>query len=298
MSRLTPFGAALRKLRIDHEMRLFDLAEKLGKSTAMLSAVETGRKTIPDGFVADIVRVMNLTPTEHRALRAAKDKTIKEVNVEHLQPSERELVAAFARNSSDIPEELLQAVRRAVLKSCDGEQPFKRKKRGILVSPLSKAKIETLASNVRAFFAYADKHYFPIVEVIEFGLPKLTPNYVFDILGRDIMGGDEGRVLPGQNTLILRDDVYEAACRGEGRGRFTAAHELGHYIMHHEIAFARAGSDDDPIYCDAEWQADSFAGNLMIPRNLAEQFRNPSDASIAFGTSEHAAKVMLAKYSA
>jgi transcriptional regulator with XRE-family HTH domain len=75
MSKLTPFGVALRKLRVEHELRLFDLAEKLRKSTAMLSAIETGRKQIPDGFIAALVRSLNLTSAEHKELRAAKDRT-------------------------------------------------------------------------------------------------------------------------------------------------------------------------------------------------------------------------------
>jgi transcriptional regulator with XRE-family HTH domain len=296
MSKLTPFGAALRKLRIDHEMRLFDLAEKIGKSTALLSAIETGRKQIPDGFMADIVRVMSLTPAEHKELRAAKDKTKKEVNVGHLAADERELVAAFARNSGEISPDLLEQIRKAVLKSGDGEIPFKRKRRGMLVPPTSGPKLEKLAGNVRAVFGCVDKAMIPIIEIVEFGLTKLAPGYVFDVQDRAAMGNDEGRVIPGRNTLILRQDVYDDACRNGGRGRFTAAHELGHYLMHHGVALARSASANDPIYCDAEWQADAFAGYLMMPRNLAVQFATPEAASEAFGASSHAARVMLAKY--
>ena len=130
MSKLTPFGVALRKLRIDHDLRLFDLAEKIGKSTAMISAIETGRKQIPDGFVADVVRALGLAAAEHRELRAAKEKTKKEVSVEHLPPEGRELVAAFARNSGELPSELLEKIRKVVLKSVAGDVPFRRKRRG------------------------------------------------------------------------------------------------------------------------------------------------------------------------
>ncbi len=297
MSKLTPFGAALRKLRIDHEMRLFDLAQLMKRSTAMLSAIETGRKQIPDGFVAEIVRAMVLSSSEHKQLRAAKDKTLKEVRVDHLPPSGRELVAAFARNNNEIPDDLLAQIRKVVMKSCDNEIPFKRMKRGFRVAPMSKEKIEALAQNVRNAFGYSERHRFPIIEVIEMGLPKISDSFVFEVLGRDEMGNDEGRVIAGKNSIILRVDVYDAACQGDGRGRFTAAHELGHYLMHQEISFARAREENEPIYSDAEWQADAFAGNLMIPRNLSFGYTCPTITSHAFGTSEHAAKVMLSKYS-
>ncbi|RFB78921.1 helix-turn-helix domain-containing protein [Methylovirgula sp. 4M-Z18] len=296
MSKLTPFGAALRKLRIDHEMRLFDLAEKIGKSTAMISAVETGRKPIPEGFIDIVTKALRLSETEIQQLASAKDKTSTEIKVGHLSPGGRELVAGFARQADELPDALLKELRKTFLKSLEGEIPFKRKRRGILVPPLSRNIIETLANNVRGFFGLTDISKLPIIEILEFGLPKIEAQYSFEIWDEQEMGRDEGRVLPGHHTIILRRDVYDAACNGDGRARFTAAHELGHYAMHHEISFARASSDNDPIYRDAEWQADTFAGFLMAPRALVKGFSSATEASDAFGISLHAANVMLAKH--
>lgn len=296
MTKLTPFGAALRKLRIDKELRLFDLAEKLGKSTAMLSAIETGRKPIPDAFMAALVRALDLTSAEHRELRSAKDKTNKEVRVAHLKPENRELVAAFARRADELPSEVIKQIQKAVMKSIEGEAPFRRKRRGILVSPLSRSEIEQTAINVREAFHCMDQPWFPIIEVIEFGMPSMDKKFVFEVWDQEDMGGDEGRVIAGQNTLILRRDVYDSACRGQGRARFTAGHELGHYVMHHEVTFARASSDSDPIYCDAEWQADTFSGYLMMPKHLAQSHECVETASAVFGTSNQAAAYMLERY--
>ncbi|QQE90245.1 helix-turn-helix domain-containing protein [Azotobacter chroococcum] len=47
----TQFGKVLRKIRIDRGMLLKDMAEGFGVSSAFLSAVETGKKSIPNGFV-------------------------------------------------------------------------------------------------------------------------------------------------------------------------------------------------------------------------------------------------------
>lgn len=47
----TQFGKVLRKIRIDRGMLLKDMAEGFGVSSAFLSAVETGKKAIPSGFV-------------------------------------------------------------------------------------------------------------------------------------------------------------------------------------------------------------------------------------------------------
>lgn len=44
---LTGIGKFLRKLRIDNEEILKDMADALGVSSAFLSAVENGRKKMP-----------------------------------------------------------------------------------------------------------------------------------------------------------------------------------------------------------------------------------------------------------
>lgn len=48
---ITPFGKELKKLRIDLGITLADMSRNLGKSAAFLSAIETGRKRIPDDFL-------------------------------------------------------------------------------------------------------------------------------------------------------------------------------------------------------------------------------------------------------
>ena len=68
MPDLTPFGIAVRKLRLDKHLRLLDVAKLLDCSAAFLSAIETGRKSIPDGFVLAVARAMKLS-TEELAIR-------------------------------------------------------------------------------------------------------------------------------------------------------------------------------------------------------------------------------------
>ena len=47
---LTPFGKAVRKIRIDHNMKLSTMAERLDVKPAFLTSVETGRKSVPSDF--------------------------------------------------------------------------------------------------------------------------------------------------------------------------------------------------------------------------------------------------------
>src|SRR5260221_535785 len=104
---LTPFGKALRQLRTKYDMRLLDLANALGVSSAYVSAVETGRKPIPDGFVAQVGRAMPIDADELRVLRRTADRTKKEIKVDSLRDEQRELLAAFARKLDDVPDALM-----------------------------------------------------------------------------------------------------------------------------------------------------------------------------------------------
>lgn len=48
---LTSVGRFLRTLRIDHGEILKDMADVLGVSSAFLSAVENGKKKMPEGWI-------------------------------------------------------------------------------------------------------------------------------------------------------------------------------------------------------------------------------------------------------
>jgi len=294
---LTPFGIAIRKIRLDKAMRLLDLAKLLELSPAFLSAIETGRKPIPDGFVLIVARAMELSTEQLSDLRKAADRTRKHVKIERLPEDQRELVAAFARRLDKVPADMMAELKKIVLKSTDGDQPFQRSRRGIVVPPTSTENLRGFAEKVRAAFLDQDKVEFPIMDVIEFRLGVVFDGFYIDIRDKESMGEDEGRVIGGTKGLALREDVYEGAWNRNGRDRFTACHELGHFLMHRTITMARTREDTDKIFCDAEWQADTFAGTLLMsPRHLGK-FTDSDHAADLCGMTVGAAKVMWAKYS-
>ena len=119
----------------------------------------------------------------------------------------------------------------------------------------------------------------PIDEIIECHL-DLT--FDFDDLvkqfgSEDVLGAswlDDKRVVIDQS---LDHDTHP---NKEGRYRFTAAHEIGHWILHAPKILAEkvqpslfGDKDNEPsIVCrssqskePAEWQADFFAGHLLMP---------------------------------
>jgi Zn-dependent peptidase ImmA (M78 family)/transcriptional regulator with XRE-family HTH domain len=293
---LTPFGITVRKLRLDRGMRLLDLAKKTGQSASFISAVETGRKAIPDGYVAKMARAMELTAPEIRELGRAADRTRTEVRLDKMNPAQREIVHAFARRLDDIPSELLAALKKAVLQSICGDTPFQRRRRGVVVPARSFEDIRSFAEKVRSAFVTADEIEFPIMDVLEFRLGQVFPGYYLDPRSIEEMGDDEGRVVAGSLAIALREDVYEGAWMGDRRARFTASHELAHFLMHREVTLMRARDDDDKIFRDSEWQADRFAGSLLMSARHLSQFDDADDAAEACNINPAAARTMWGVY--
>lgn len=292
---LTPFGQQIRKIRIDRRLRLLDMAEALGVTATFVSAVETGKKAIPEGFEREISKALKLSEDEAVALIGAADRTRKEVKVGRLAPSEKELVAAFARRVDGMTEAELEVLRKLVFKMAGDEVAFHRRRRGHLVPARSTASIWDAADTVRSIFMKDDDTAFPVMDVLEFRLQTFLPGFYIEVVSRDELDGDEANAVPAENTILFADDVYKDAWRGIGRARFTAAHELGHLLLHAKVLMPRS-SENFPIFRDAEWQADSFAGSLLMSRKHASKFNHPHEMAVACGVTLNAADVMWSKY--
>lgn len=104
---LTDFGKLLRKLRIDHDLKLGDLAEKMEVSAAYISAVETGKKPVTTVFLRQVGLVMRLSEHEMRQLERAASQQVKDVTMPLNAKSDRakELAVAFARRFESMSKE-------------------------------------------------------------------------------------------------------------------------------------------------------------------------------------------------
>lgn len=69
--------------------------------------------------------------------------------------------------------------------------------------------------------------------------------------------------------ILIREDVYEAACDRNGRARFTIGHEIGHVFLHRNVPPVhnrkRMGVDLRPFE-NSEWQANTFSGELLMTK--------------------------------
>lgn len=93
---ITEFGKAIRKARIDADVTLASMAEELGTTPSFLSAMEMGRKKIPDAWVSLIETYFARKGASVR-LRELADVANKSINLDGLDPAQQMLVAGFAR---------------------------------------------------------------------------------------------------------------------------------------------------------------------------------------------------------
>jgi len=136
-----------------------------------------------------------------------------------------------------------------------------------IVPPKQWIEIANVANDLRKRFGLSKDPYFDVMRFIEIVLDQQMGFVRFEVGNREEMNGAEGFTCPSGEFIQLREDVYKGACNGEARHRFTAAHDLGHFLMHTKIPLARAKLNHRiPPYRLAEPQANHFAAEILMPR--------------------------------
>ena len=110
---LTRFGKEVRTLRIEKGVTLKQMATALGKTSAYLSAVETGRKNLPDSLVDEAINYFALEGEMAQQLKRAAELSHNVVNIPMNGVSEpkREVATAFARQFPTLSDETLSQIR-------------------------------------------------------------------------------------------------------------------------------------------------------------------------------------------
>ncbi|MFL6764005.1 MAG: ImmA/IrrE family metallo-endopeptidase [Sphingomicrobium sp.] len=125
--------------------------------------------------------------------------------------------------------------------------------------------------------------------ILEFAIDEMVPGAYLAVLPDNDMDGAEGRTDCDEPVITLSAGSYASLHRGDPRARMTAAHELGHLLMHYAqpVFYYRTRSRD---HCfEPEWQADYFAGALLMPREALVKLKTVSKVMAAFGVSRGAA---------
>ncbi|NNU96158.1 helix-turn-helix domain-containing protein [Anoxybacillus sp. EFIL] len=104
---LTEFGRFCRKLRIDNGELLKHMADKLGVTSSYLSAVENGKRNVPQDWVEKIANLYSLGTEEYSELKKAAQNSQKVVKLdfEGFDLEDKDTLLALARQFKDLTED-------------------------------------------------------------------------------------------------------------------------------------------------------------------------------------------------
>ncbi len=155
--------------------------------------------------------------------------------------------------------------------------------------PRSRKIIRKITENVREQLGMKNMYHFPIVQVIELLAADENEDFDFEIIDNKRMSDIYGKTNTVNNKMEIREDVYDGAVSGNPRDRFTLCHELGHWLLHQpeDVSFARGKI---PKYCDPEWQANTFAAELLVPNYLTKNM-NVKEITVICGVSFRCAEI-------
>lgn len=113
---ITAFGKFLRKLRVDKELVLRDMATSLGISSAQLSAMELGKRTIQLQLAEKIVANYGVSSVEEiEQLILVSQPSIK-TDLTSGNDQQRETMIMFARAFNELSDDQIQSVQDIIMK--------------------------------------------------------------------------------------------------------------------------------------------------------------------------------------
>ncbi len=107
-----PIGKFLRRLRIDYDERLFDMAKKVGVSSAFLSAVENGHKKASNPLINKISKIYNLTPSQKADLYDDVAISQQDLDLSAFSQEKQQAIIMFAIKFDGLSESQHNAIKR------------------------------------------------------------------------------------------------------------------------------------------------------------------------------------------
>lgn len=141
----------------------------------------------------------------------------------------------------------------------------------IKTNPLSVKDIEELASNLRKEAEIKEDFAFPILDYIN----ELSEKgfLTIQILENDDPYLEEN--VPAKyntvdNFIYIKEQVLDDLDNNIYWSNFTLAHELFHYLQSRVLNFEFEDVEECKTYEDPEWQANNFAGELLVPKKYLD----------------------------
>lgn len=108
----TSFGELLRILRIKNHEVMGDVADLLGVKTPFLSAVETGKRNVPESWVDILADHYSMSDAEKQEMidAIADSKTQVKINLTDSEPYKRKMALQFQRSFDNMDEETAKRI--------------------------------------------------------------------------------------------------------------------------------------------------------------------------------------------
>lgn len=149
--------------------------------------------------------------------------------------------------------------------------------------------VELRAARVRADLGLDPADRVNMAKLVDLGLIQMIEGYEMHVVGNRVLGAAEAVTDLNRPVITFSERTYEALYRDDARARMTAAHEVGHLMLHSRqtvgLAFMRG---NDPLV-DPERQADIFAAAFLMPEAAFRKMKSIDQAMKFFGVSRDAA---------
>ncbi len=168
----------------------------------------------------------------------------------------------------------------------------------VFVSGLSRRDIESVSLAWRDALGVGGQWAPDLVEILESKLPSMWPDFSLIQRPDDEMDGIEGYTAFSPPMIALPDTGYFDLIAGKPRARWTAAHELGHLFLHeattkHRDTASVANQIIGHAYNSAEWQANRFASEFLMPEHVVSEFTSAEEIARNCQVSLQAARFRL-----
>lgn len=111
-TKVTEFGKFLRKLRIEHSTTLRKMAVMLDISSGYLSAIELGKRNIPEGLAEKVRDSYSLNHNQYIEMKNIIDQEKTEINVDltNANDEQKQVFLAFARGFDNLDSDALEGL--------------------------------------------------------------------------------------------------------------------------------------------------------------------------------------------
>jgi Zn-dependent protease with chaperone function len=180
-----------------------------------------------------------------------------------------------------------------------GNSQHARTPQGLKVAPMSYAKLEDVANDLRPLLPKVKgygggKWKIDSWRVLEQTLPKA--GFRLHVASISELEECAAFTVPEGKLVVLRQDVYDGLFEDNAFSRSTVIHELAHIVLKHAVTLHRGAIiGQHQFFEDSEWQAKALTAAVMMPIAACEVVSSASELADITGAGLQAAYYRIDK---